>query len=76
MRLRGEVCVDTEPAKLQGAHEEPGHQEPALRAVLGAANDIQGQARLHPEHARHIVEQDVAQQCCDDQPQKGNPHAL
>ena len=63
--LGREVGVDRQPAELQDAHEEAGHEEPALHAVRRSAHDGQRQARLHSHHSRRKIEEEVADQGSD-----------
>ena len=59
-RERREINVHAHPAELQDAHEEAGHDKTALRAKGRGADNVERQAGLHAEQARHEIEQEMA----------------
>ena len=59
-RQRGEIDIHADPAELQDAHQEAGHEKTALGAEGRGADNIERQAGLHAEQARHQVKQEMA----------------
>jgi hypothetical protein len=71
--LTGTKCIHTEPAKLQGAHKEAGHNQRTCRAESRSADDIERQARAHSRGFQGRVKTGMTNQCTHDDAEERSP---